>query len=385
MTPFLDIFQQQFNKAGEELCGDTVRIGRTATHTILVLSDGLGSGVKANILSTMTAAILLTMLSADAPLDETVRTVIGTLPVCQVRKLAYATFTVVRIDNATGYFRVVNFDNPRIVWIKGHALQTPSRQFQQVLDHQVAVFDGTLEEGDFLGILSDGILHAGLGATMNLGWGWDNVASYLEQSLAHYAGNSRGVVQRVMAKVQQLYSGKIGDDCTLIGLLTRQKRRVTVFTGPPLDRTIDETIVSYFLSLPGRHVVCGGTTGNIVARLLDETPAVVIESIRPDVPPIAELREIDLMTEGMLTLNKTTEILRSTTHPDGVPEDKNGAALLARELLNADSIRFIAGQKINDFYQNPTLPVNLSLRKNLVNEMARLLKDAGKEVVVEWC
>ncbi len=181
MSTRLDIFPQQFIKTGEELCGDTVRIEQAGDRTILVLSDGLGSGVKANILSTMTAGILLTMLSADAPLDETIRTVIGTLPVCQVRKLAYATFLVVRINNGTGEFDVVNFDNPRIVWLKKGQLQIPQRCPRDVLGKTVYTFTGCLEEGDFLAALSDGVVHAGLGKVMKLGWGWENVDRYIEE------------------------------------------------------------------------------------------------------------------------------------------------------------------------------------------------------------
>ena len=188
-----------------------------------------------------------------------------------------------------------------------------------------------------------------------------------------------------MQKVRQLYGQAIGDDASMVGIFARQKRMLNIFTGPPLDRQTDEMMVEYFLSLPGRHVVCGGTTGNIVARMLDETPEIVVGTMRPDVPPIAIVREVDLMTEGILTLNKAVELLRGATQISQLPEDGNGAVLLAKEMLSADAVRIIAGQRINDCYQNPTLPPNLSLRKNLVGDLVKLLQDGGKEVSLEWC
>ena len=385
MSNHLDIFPLQFNKTGEELCGDTIRIQRAADKTLVVLSDGLGSGVKANILSTMTAGILLTMLMADAPLDETVRTVIGTLPVCQVRHLAYATFTVVRIQNATGEFDVANFDNPRIVWIKGRKLQLPLRASNNVHGRDVFTFRGTLEPGDFLGIFSDGMVHAGMGKTMNLGWGWESVARYIEESAQHYCPDARSLVQRVMQNATRLYGEHFGDDTSMIGVLTREHRRLSVFTGPPLNRDEDENISRKFLNMPGRHVVCGGTTGNIIGRHLDETPEVVLSSMRPEIPPYGRLREVNLVTEGILTMNKALELVESVGSVQSLPDDENAAVLLARELLQADSIHFIVGQRINDFYQNPDLPKNLSLRRGLVNELVAHLRAIGKEVELENC
>lgn len=383
MAFHLDIFAQQLNKTGEQLCGDTVQVERGTERTIVVLSDGLGSGVKANILSTLTTRILVEMLRARASLDETVRTVIGTLPVCKVRQLAYATFTAATIDSSTGQFQVVNFDNPRVVWIRQGQIYAPPREMRDVLGRQVAVMNGTLAENDFLGMFSDGVLHAGMGKTMNLGWGWEAVAKYSHESLRHYGGTSRSTVNRVMRKVAQLYSGQIGDDTSYLGVLARPRRSAVIFTGPPLDPAQDEQVVARFLSLNGRHVVCGGTTGNIVARYLDEEPEIIMESMRRDVPPIGRLRELDLLTEGILTMRKALERLRGAMAGHPLPQENSGDVLLAQELAQADHVHILLGQKINEYYQNPSLPADLSLRRKLVDEMVRLLRDWGKEVVVE--
>lgn len=385
MPTHLDIFQSQFNKQGEELCGDTVRVRRTEARTIVVLSDGLGSGVKANILATLTAEIIVNMLAADAPMEEVVRTVLGTLPVCKVRQLAYATFTVVAIENATGHFQVMNFDNPRVIWLRRRKLQVPERQTRKILDREVATLQGTLEDDDFLGLLSDGTLHAGLGLTMNLGWGWDNVARFVEELATRWEGDARGIVRRVMGKVADLYEGRVGDDATFVGISARPLRSAVVFTGPPVSREDDSRMARRVLEFAGRRIICGGTTGNIVARYLDEEPDVVIETMRPDVPPIAKLREIDLLTEGIITMSKAMDLLRGALADRPIEPDGSGSHLLAAELLRADDLHFIVGQTVNDYYQNPTLPAGISLRRGLVKDLIDVLKAAGKEVTVEYC
>ena len=84
------------NKNGETLCGDQCALEWDGNDATVILSDGLGSGVKANILSTLTATMLTTMLKGSVPIDECVTTVAETLPMCKERKLAYATFTILQ-------------------------------------------------------------------------------------------------------------------------------------------------------------------------------------------------------------------------------------------------------------------------------------------------
>ena len=159
-----------------------------------------------------------------------------------------------------------------------------------------------------------------------------------------------------MRKVWELYAGNIGDDCSMVGIVRRESRTVTLLTGPPLERSSDEAVVRRFLSAPGRHVVCGGTTGNIVGRYLDEQPETDISSMRPGVPPIAHLREVDLLTEGILTMSKAVERLRAAAGGAAVPQGNSGDLLLAHELLAADHVHILLGQRINDAYQSPRPP-----------------------------
>ena len=386
MENFFDIYDLSLNKKGEELCGDKVKFLKTEDKTTIVLSDGLGSGVKANILATLTTEILITMLNADVPLEDVIETVIGTLPICQVRKIAYATFTIIQIDNKTNKFKVINFDNPPVFYLKKGRVINIKKKSEKILGKEIIISEGYLEKGDFLGAASDGVLYAGLGALLNFGWGWDNVSKYIEGVLIRDANTARTIVQNVIRETHSLYQGQIGDDATFVGVYVRRRNPLMIFTGPPLDPSKDYEYVERLVRFNGRKVVCGGTTGNIVGSYLGEEIDMDISTIRPDLPPIGKLSEIDLVTEGILTISKSLEVLRnSNCDIDRLPIDKNGAVLLANEILMADSIFFLVGQQINEFYQNPLLPKNISIRRSLVEELIKFLRENKKEVQLEYC
>ncbi|WP_448562320.1 SpoIIE family protein phosphatase [Trichothermofontia sp.] len=383
---FLDIYYQSLNKKGEELCGDKVKYLKGEKRTIIVLSDGLGSGVKANILATLTTEILINMLSADVPLEEVLKTTIATLPICKVRKIAYSTFTIIRINHETNQFKVINFDNPDVIYLKqGHTYKLETR-VEQILDKKIKVAEGVLERGDFLAAISDGVLYAGLGVELNFGWGWDNISQYLEGVFLQRAHNSRVIVRDVINKTHSLYHGEIGDDATFVGVYVRKRNPLIIFTGPPLDEAKDEVYVEKFLNFEGRKVICGGTTGNIVANYLGDTIEMDISTMRRDLPPIGLLNGVDLLTEGILTISKATEYIKNSQGDIGrLPFDGNGAYFLAKEILEADSILFLVGQKINEFYQNPLLPKNISIRRSLIEDLVKFLRDRQKEVQIEYC
>lgn len=383
---FFDICNLSLNKKGEELCGDQVKFTKTETKSTIVLSDGLGSGVKASILATLTTEILITMLNADVPLEEVIKTVIGTLPICQVRKIAYATFTIISINHLTNEFKVINFDNPPVFYFKKGRIVKLETKIDKILGKKIQSSEGKLERGDFIGAISDGILYAGLGDTMNFGWGWDNIAKYMERIFISQATNSRSIIEQVMAETRSLYRDKIGDDATFVGVYVRKPNPVMIFTGPPLDITQDEVYAERLLNFPGRKVICGGTTGNLVANYMGETIEMDIPTMRKDLPPIGILKEVDLVTEGILTISKATEMIRKSKGDiSRLSSDKNGAVLLAREILEGDSIYFLVGQQINEFYQNPLLPKNISIRRNLIEDLVQLLRSQQKEVMVEYC
>lgn len=385
MPDFLDIHDGSLKRHGEELCGDQVRLVQAPGRTIAILSDGLGSGVKACILATLTSQIIATMMQADAPLDEVLSTVIGTLPMCKVREIAYATFTVVEVRQPSFEVRVINFDNPPVMYLKaGHPAKLEHR-VEKILDHDVIISEGKLERGDFLGALTDGVLHAGLGGTMNFGWGRENVLKFTEQTMLHNPGSARAIVSKVLGEVNKLYHDKPGDDATIMGFYVRARKSLMVFTGPPLNQDDDNPACDRLFAFNGRRVVCGGTTTNIVGAYLNKTIEADISTLRRDLPPVGYVEGVDLLTEGILTMARTLEVMREARGDvTRLPEDRNGAVLLATELLEADYVEFLVGQSISEYYQNPLLPRNISIRVSLVKDVVEFLREIRKEVVVNY-
>jgi len=383
---FLDVSEFSLTKTGEELCGDQVKSLTVGDRTIIVLSDGMGSGVKASILSSLTSSIIVTLGRSEVPLPEVIKTVVGTLPICKVRKVAYATFTILEIERSTGKFRIVNFDNPPSFFFRNGKRVDLSIRTEIIHGQEIKFSSGQLQRGDFVGLISDGVLYAGLGVVMDFGWGHDSIAKFLEGLFVRTARSSQQIVGAAIAETKRLYQGKIGDDATFVGVYARQRNALMVLTGPPLDTSSDESIVAKLLDFPGRRVVCGGTTANIVAAHLGVEVETNIETMRPDVPPTGTLPTVDLVTEGIFTMARALDIMRSAQGDvSRISNDNNGAALLAKELLQTDSIDFIVGQSINEWYQNPLLPKSISIRRHLIEEIANFLLSIKKEVNLDYC
>lgn len=384
---FLDIYQRSLNKAGEELCGDQVRVLKTSDFTTIVLSDGLGTGVTANILATMTTEIIITMLRHDASLREVIDTVIRTLPVDRDRRIAYATFTILTINHQDYSFRIINFDNQPPFFFKQKKVYLLECETQKILKKKVEIYHGKLELGDFLGLVSDGVLYAGLGTTMNFGWGRDKISRYIEEEVYKYpVFATHSIINSVLTVSNQLYGFRPGDDSTFVGVMARKSNSLMVFTGPPIDDGHDYIYVERLLNFEGRKVICGGTTANIVGSFLKTTVETRMSSMRANIPAIGRLPGIDLVTEGILTLAMTLELLlASKGYLNELTIDDNGVYLLTRELLNADSIYFLVGQSINPVHQNPLLPRNISIRRHLIERIAEVLQAFNKDVEIEYC
>jgi hypothetical protein len=383
---FYEIHPQSLNHAGEELCGDQVKILRREDRSTVVLSDGLGSGVKANILATLTAEIIVTMRRERARLEDIIETVLGTLPACRVRGIAYAAFVIAEIEHATGRFQLINFDSPEPLFLCQGVL-TPLAQREEIIQGKtLRLSEGRLERGDFLGLLSDGVLYAGMGTLMNFGWGREQIGQHLQSLARGPVRSAENLVRSIMRKTNELYDGAPGDDATFVGVLARKPNRLMLLTGPPIERVNDEAIVQRLLHFDGRKVVCGGTTANLVAERLGEIVETDLGTVRENVPPIGWISGVDLVTEGILTLARTLTLLKESEGiPARLPADRNGAVLLARELLKADAIHFLAGEQVNPFYQNPLLPRNISIRHSLVEQLAGTLRNFHRAVEIEWC
>ena len=384
MSIYIDTGWASLNKNGEELCGDNVELVRTTDSVMAVLADGLGSGVKANILSKMTAKIIATMLEKGASLEEVVDTVSKTLPVCQKRNIAYSTFTIVQVKD-TGETYIVEFDNPRVFYFReGELANTDSRE-AEVCGKRIKETHLWVRPGDTLIVVSDGIIHAGVGEVLNLGWQWDNVAEYLQQiALVKEGDNALGLSRWLLDACDQLYADKPGDDATVLSLVIRTPRLATVAVGPPQNRADDAVLVQELLEASGKKVVCGGTTGTIVAKALGREIEADLEHFTPALPPTGHLDGVDLVTEGIITLSKVAEYLKISRTAKDLPKVCNGAVDLAKVLLESDQIRFLVGRAINPAHQNPSLPIHFGLKMQVVAEITEILRNLGKQVAVEY-
>lgn len=368
----------QLSKAGEELCGDNVEVVRTATDTIIVISDGLGSGVKANILATLTTKIASSMLKRGIPLEDVVDTITATLPVCKQRKIAYSTFHIIKVSG-DGLATVVEFDCPSTFLKRNnHVIVFPT--VEKVVGGKV-IREGqlSLQEDDMLVAVSDGVIHAGIGGLLKLGWGWQGIAQQL-------AGESAKVIdadslsQQVIRCCQGYYLDKAGDDSTVVSVKIRRPLHLTILTGPPADRSYDQKVVKRFLQQPGKKAIAGGTTANIVSRVTSRPLKVNLDYHDPAIPPTGRIEGIDLVTEGVLTLNAAVDRLRSAA----AGKQQDGASLLARMMLEADQINIIAGSAVNPAHQNPNFPVQINIKSQVLNQLLAVLKEKGKQVAIEW-
>ncbi len=378
----LEIAVRQLNKHGEEICGDRVEVIGTDSGRIVVMSDGLGSGVKANILSSLTTKIISTMLREGCSIHDVAETLQQTLPVCKVREVAYSTFTALRIDDQ-GVVEAAEYDNPKLIWISNRKLLgLPRKEVEHGGRMKVLESRFQLKEGDWLVILSDGVVHAGIGHTWDLGWTWERVASYIKNFLTPTTTSSE-LAEEVVRLCAKLYVDQPGDDTTVVAMHYRKKSLLTFMIGPPRDSALDDTVIRRFLESDGKKIACGGTTGNILARHLGKEIRVDLESGGNGIPPIGVLEGVDLLTEGVLTLAGAIELLRKNAAIGDIRQRADGAARIVQEIMLADDVLILLGQAINPAHQSLSTPVHLGLKFHLVEELQYLLDVRGKSVTVE--
>jgi len=376
---FVEVEATQRNRFGEDICGDAFKTLRVAEEgrVIAVLSDGLGHGVKASILSLMTATMALKYTANDTDIVRAAEVIMDALPVCQVRKISYATFTVVDIQ-ADGATRVVEMDNPPIILLRdGHVLEL---DFEEVAsprynERVIRVYNLDMHPGDRLIFTSDGITQAGLGSErMRLGWRIKGCRAYVEEEVARDPSiSARLLSQRILSQaLRQEPFQRAYDDMTAAVIYFRRPRRAIILTGPPYAANRDKEFAETLAEFDGRKIICGGTTANIVARELGRA---IRDDLRGgdsgDIPPSAEMEGVDLVTEGILTLTRVARLLEN----DDPPREKNPASRLYEILLDSDSIEFVVGARINEAHQDPNLPIDLEIRRNIIKRICRVLEE----------
>ncbi|MDR1193171.1 MAG: serine/threonine-protein phosphatase [Peptococcaceae bacterium] len=373
------------NKYGEQLCGDHVEVvaGGDAS-TVVVLADGLGSGVKASILSTLTAKIIATMMANALSVEECVATIAATLPVCKIRGVAYSTFTILRVG-ANGEVEVIQYDNPHVILLRG-GKSWDYGEIAETIDHKTIYKSKFhLEPEDVLVAVSDGAVHAGVGLTLNFGWRREEIIGFLE-TVYDKGFTAKTISAILLNECVSLYGGKPGDDTTVCAIKIRRRCPVSLLIGPPADPADCSKMLALFFAKEGKHIVCGGTTSALAAAFLRK-PLLTgpPKYVDPEIPPTAKIEGVDLVTEGVVTIHRVLEYARDYLAGNRNYTEwgykKDGASQIARMLFEeATDINFYVGRAINPAHQNPDLPIGFSIKMRMMEELADCLREMGKRV-----
>ena len=384
-----EIGYKSINHYGEQLCGDHVEIVEQddGSSCVIVLADGMGSGVKASILSTLTSKIISTMIAEGLPVEECVSTIADTLPVCSVRGVAYSTFTIIHIiNNRTA--ELIQYDNPQIIMIRdGEVYEYPTLELN-IDGKKIYRSDIRLQEGDLFVAMSDGCPYAGANNKYNNNWKREDIAEYVTAvSLAGYTAKVLSTM--LVDECDKLYGFEPTDDATACVVRIRKRKPMNILFGPPADRDDCGRMLSLFFSKAGKHIVCGGTTASVAAQFLHKpvTAARAVEN--SDVPPMSEIEGVDLVTEGVLTMSKVLEYANDYLGGNELYEKWNfgrdGASMICQLLFEeATDINFYVGRAVNPAHQNPDLPINFHIKMSIVEQLSEALTKMGKRVRISY-
>ena len=383
-----DIGYKSINHIGEQLCGDHVDILEPDDDSsVVVLADGLGSGVKASILSTLTSKIISTMVAEGLSLTDCVETIAQTLPICSVRGVAYSTFTIMRlVENRD--MELIQYDNPLTILLRDGKNYDYPKTEMSIGGKKIYRSVIKLQEDDIFIAMSDGCPHAGIGLAYNFGWKREDIIEFMEAAAAGgYTAKTLSTI--LIDEANKLYGGRPGDDATACVIRIRKRVPMNILFGPPRDRDDCNRMMSLFFAKEGKHIVCGGTTSSIAAKYLGKKVEADISFVRSDIPPIAKIEGVDIVTEGVITVNRVVEYAK-----DAIGENKlyekwsyghDGASLICRMLFEeATDINFYVGRAVNPAHQNPDLPINFNIKMNLVEELSACLKQMGKHIKVSY-
>ncbi|MBQ8860036.1 MAG: SpoIIE family protein phosphatase [Ruminococcus sp.] len=383
-----EIGYKSINHYGEQLCGDHVDIVEPSDDsTVIVLSDGLGSGVKASILSTLTSKIISTMLAEGLSLEECVETIAATLPVCSVRGVAYSTFSIIHLKN-NQTAELIQYDNPHAIIIRNEKNWDYPKTEMNIGGKKIYKSIIKLQENDIFVMMSDGCPHAGIGIAYNFGWKREDIIDFME-ALSQVGYTAKTLSTMLVDECNELYGHKPGDDATACVVKIRKREPMNMLFGPPSNRDDADRMMSLFFSKEGKHIICGGTTSSIASKFLRKPLVATLKFEKSDVPPIAKIEGVDLVTEGVITVNKVLEYakdyLGENKHYEHWNYSEDGASLICRLLfVEATDINFYVGRAVNPAHQNPDLPINFNIKMNLVEELSKCLKQMGKKIKVSY-
>jgi hypothetical protein len=382
---FLETGLASVSKHDEKLCGDFCKIFENNEKKVFVLSDGLGSGVKANILSTLTTTILGTMLSRGISLDECINTVATTLPICRTRRLAYSTFTVLQIEHSMAY--LVQYSNPAIIMLRNGKNLNYHQDIHFIGEKEIHESHISIVTGDILVLMSDGITNAGIGKLASEGWRREDLVAFLERldtaqmSAAHIAA-------RIVNGCLTLSENSLDDDTTVLVIKLRERRVVNMFVGPPENKEDDNKVLKSFFAKEGIRVVCGGSTAHTVSKYQGKPFAVIADSETDEIPAMGRIENVDYVTEGVITLKKVLEICHTyLENPLSLIDfcnKKDAASVLALLLIEtATDINIYFGMAENDAHAGTEFDFQVKL--SLIKQLEDCLNRMNKYVKISFC
>ncbi|MCG8582457.1 MAG: SpoIIE family protein phosphatase [Bacteroidales bacterium] len=388
---FIDVECRQNNHVGEIICGDVFLSQKIKEEgrIVAVLSDGMGSGVKANVLATLTASMAMNFTIEHREVARTAEIIMNTLPVCSVRKVSYSTFTIIDIED-DGTTTIVEYDNPLCLIMRGQeefdpgwedlVLKSEKNKGKKI---RICKFKAQLEDRIFF--WSDGIVQSGMGSrAFPFGWGRDDVGEYVKKIVNYRPFASSGKLAQKVINMAQLHDGDKPKDDTSCGVIYyREPRKLLLITGPPFDEHNDFDFSLKVKRFKGRKIIAGGTTAEVVARELALKFDAGFESEDPELPPVSFMEGISLVTEGILTLGKVVRLLENynvNSRLGNGPADQ-----IIKMLFESDRIHILNGTRINVAHQDPNLPVELEIRRTVVKRVIRLLEEKFlKDVTIEY-
>lgn len=388
---FLDIYCEQNDHEGETICGDVFlsRRVREEGRTVVVLSDGMGSGVKANVLASLTASMAINFTIEHREVQKTAEIIMNTLPVCSVRKISYSTFTIVDMED-NGQTTIVEYDNPSCLLLRNNREFDPGWENIELESERhkgkiITTCSFMAQKEDRLVFWTDGIIQSGMGTrSFPFGWGREGAVDYVYRILKNEPYISASKMSRKIVNAAAMHDGENPKDDTSCGCIYfREPRKLLLVSGPPFAEKHDLDFALKVQRFKGKKIVAGGTTAEIIARELGLKFDAGMESSDPELPPASYVEGVNLVTEGILTLGKVAAVLENF---DRDRKLGNGPAdQIIRMLLESDQIHVLNGTRINVAHQDPSLPVELEIRRSVIKRIVSLLDEKFlKEVDVEY-
>ena len=383
---FIDIACSQKKKYNQNAYGDFFASNRfpNMNRVVAVLSDGLGSGIKANILACMTSTMLLKFMENHSDIEKSCEIIMNSLPVCKVRGISYSTFSAIDCFE-NGKAKIVEEGNPDFIWIRNGEVLKPEFQTIQSKDfknRKMKVYNIQLEKYDRIIFCSDGATQVAMGSKrFPLGLERSGLIKIILHKLEENPEiSSKDLSEYLVHQIELIAPNReLKDDTSILSIYCRDPRKSLIFTGPPYHQEKDSYWAKTFMEFQGKKAISGGTTANIISRELNIPVVADISTNSGKLPGLLKMKGVDLVTEGILTLTKTLEYLES-----GNPE-KNAANTLMEFLLNSDVIDFLVGAQMNKAHYDPNLPIEIEIRKNIIKQMAKVLEEKYlKKVEVQF-